>query len=81
MSAFAFDSDCKNGFLGNKWLCVHLTYAFSRIEWQRSKKNASVDIMCESTITKESTLLSIVSPITRGRFYAIVSGHSKQVGL
>ena len=46
-SAFAFASNIKKEFCGNKWLYLHLTFAFSRTWWQRSKENANADVTCE----------------------------------
>ena len=34
-STYAFLSNVQDGFYGNKLWCLHLTFAFSRIEWQR----------------------------------------------
>ena len=44
-----FASNVKNGVHGNKWLCSHLPFAFSRTVWQRSKKKVNVDVTCEWT--------------------------------
>ena len=51
-SAFAFSSNVKNGFYGNKLWCLPLTFAFSIIGWQRSKKNANAYayVTCEPTL-------------------------------
>ena len=46
----AFVSDLKNGVYCNKLLCSRLMFAFSRTGWQRSKKNTSADVTCESTL-------------------------------
>ena len=47
--AFAFASKVKNRVWSKKWWCSHLTFVFSRMGQQRSKK--SIDIMCEWTST------------------------------
>ena len=43
--AFAFSSNVMNG-LYDKCGCSHVTFAFSRIRQQRSKKNANANINC-----------------------------------
>ena len=45
MSAFAFTLNIKNGFLGNKWPCLHLMFVFSRSDCK--EKNTNADVMCK----------------------------------
>ena len=40
---FAFSSNVRNGFYGNKWWCLHLTFA------AKMKENANADVICGSS--------------------------------
>ena len=46
-SASAFVSNVMNRFYSNKWWCLHLTFAFSRMWPHRSKENANADVTCK----------------------------------
>ena len=46
-SACAFSSNITKKFRGNKRWYLQLMFAFSKIRWQRSNKNANADVACE----------------------------------
>ena len=53
MREAVFTHNVQNGSHGNKLLCSHSTFAFSRTGWKRSKKNAKADVRCEWTWTRK----------------------------
>ena len=46
-----FASNVKNGDHGNKWWYSHLTFALTRTERQRSKKNTKASVKCKCTLS------------------------------
>ena len=48
-SAFAFTSNFKNGFCGNKWWCSYWTFAF---DGKDQKKNSYADVKFEKGLTR-----------------------------